>query len=145
MSRMTAEGAKVRPDCPRRTGPSGVARLPASCSRELAAVGASELDGPDVVVFCGLPLFHVNAQIGTGLSLWALRPGINGQPERWLNTGDLGRVDGDGYFWLTGRQNELIILPWRWRRPLADPTPMPVKCLWSTCSSALGVRPPRTS
>lgn len=32
---------------------------------------------------------------------------IDGQ--RWLNTGDLGREDAQGYFWLTGRKKELII------------------------------------
>ena len=29
--------------------------------------------------------------------------------ERWLNTGDLGRQDAGGYFYLTGRKKELII------------------------------------
>jgi fatty-acyl-CoA synthase len=32
---------------------------------------------------------------------------IDGQ--KWLNTGDLGKQDAEGYFWLTGRSKELII------------------------------------
>ena len=28
---------------------------------------------------------------------------------KWVNTGDMGRQDADGYFWLTGRKKELII------------------------------------
>lgn len=59
-------------------------------------VGVIAIRGPNV--FAG----YLDASHNQGL--WIT---VNGQ--RWLNTGDLGRQDGDGYFWLTGRKKELII------------------------------------
>ena len=60
-------------------------------------VGVLVIRGPNV--FEGYKLPEHNAR------LWVNT--IEGGP--WLNTGDLGRRDADGYFYLTGRKKELII------------------------------------
>ena len=60
-------------------------------------VGVITISGPNV--FSG----YVSAEHDAGLWLDC------GDGRRWLNTGDLGRQDADGYFWLTGRKKELII------------------------------------
>ena len=32
------------------------------------------------------------------------------EPDGWYHTGDLGRIDGDGYVWITGRASRTIVL-----------------------------------
>jgi fatty-acyl-CoA synthase len=67
--------------------------------RDCAAdeVGQLLISGPNV--FVGYTQPEQNSGIWMEL----------GDGGRWLNTGDLGRCDPDGYFWLTGRKKELII------------------------------------
>jgi fatty-acyl-CoA synthase len=60
-------------------------------------VGVLVIRGPNV--FAGYRL----AEHDRGL--WI----TDGDGDRWLNTGDLGRQDADGHFHLTGRKKELII------------------------------------
>ena len=59
-------------------------------------VGVIAIRGPNV--FLG----YLEAQHNE--SVWIEADGV-----RWLNTGDLGRQDAEGYFWLAGRKKELII------------------------------------
>lgn len=63
---------------------------------QIGEVGVVAVKGPNV--FAG----YVDPAHNAGI--W-----IEHQGERWLNTGDLGRQDAEGYFWLTGRKKELII------------------------------------
>jgi len=56
------------------------------------------------VLLKGLNVFLGYVDPGHNVGLWAKRNG-----EVWMNTGDLGRRNEDGYVWLTGRKKELII------------------------------------
>lgn len=64
---------------------------------ESGEVGLLVIGGPNV--FAGYKVPEHNQ------GLWL--DGADGR--RWLNTGDLGRQDAEGYFFLTGRRKELII------------------------------------
>ena len=59
-------------------------------------IGVIAINGPNV--FSG----YLDPRHNKGL--W-----IDIEGQRWLNTGDLGRKDAKGYFWLAGRKKELII------------------------------------
>lgn len=64
---------------------------------EVDEVGVLVISGPNV--FLGYRVARHNE------GLW---PDL-GDGRRWLNTGDLGRQDAEGHFYLTGRKKELII------------------------------------
>src|SRR5690606_24138526 len=66
-------------------------RLVRECAAE--EIGSLLVSGP--AVFPGYLREQDNAKV------WA--------EEGWLNTGDLCRIDRDGYIWLTGRAKDLII------------------------------------
>lgn len=66
-------------------------------------------DEVGVLAIRGPNLFEGYLHASHNQGLWIERPNERGELERWLNTGDLGRQDAEGYFWLTGRKKELII------------------------------------
>ena len=66
----------------------------------------AEVDEVGVIALQGAHVFAGYLNDAHNASAWIDLPGSD-QP--WLNTGDLARMDSDGYFWLTGRKKELII------------------------------------
>lgn len=69
----------------------------------------AETDEPGAIVIKGPNLFRGYLNDAHNKGLWVHRAGRDGRLHAWLNTGDLGRQDASGYFWLTGRKKELII------------------------------------
>ncbi|ROL81656.1 acyl-CoA synthetase [Pseudomonas chlororaphis] len=64
----------------------------------------ADIDEVGLIAITGPNLFEGYVEQSHNRGVWIE---IDGQ--RWLNTGDLGRQDERGYFWLTGREKELII------------------------------------
>lgn len=58
-------------------------------------------DEPGTLCLRGPTVFKGYLQADKNHGLW-----LDGD---WFNTGDLGRIDADGYIWLTGRSKDLII------------------------------------
>ena len=63
------------------------------------------VDEVGIIVISGANVFEGYLVPEDNRGLWIEM----GDGRRWLNTGDLGREDDEGYFWLTGRKKELII------------------------------------
>ncbi|MBI3286244.1 MAG: acyl-CoA synthetase [Burkholderiales bacterium] len=59
------------------------------------------VDESGIVVVRGANVFGGYKQAGANVGVFIA--------DGWLNTGDLGRCDAEGYFWLTGREKDLII------------------------------------
>src|SRR5450830_92669 len=107
------EGACVSsvnpPHGERRTGSIGI-RLAYQDMRAVLLNEAGEylrdanVDETGLITISGPNLFDDYLEEGHNQGLW-----IDIDGRRWLNTGDLGRQDAQGYFWLTGRKKELII------------------------------------
>jgi fatty-acyl-CoA synthase len=94
----------------RRSGSIGL-RLPGQLMKPVVLdeqgqyVRDCALDEVGVLVVSGANVFLGYRDTAHNEKLWI----DCGDGLRWLNTGDLGRVDHDGYFWLVGRRKELII------------------------------------
>lgn len=62
-------------------------------------------DEPGLLIISGPNVFAGYLKPEHNKELWI----DIGDGKKWLNTGDLGRCDPDGYFWLTGRKKDVII------------------------------------
>ncbi len=78
---------------------------------EIDAVGTIVINGGNV--FPGYKEPHHNQNI------W-----VEIEGEKWFNTGDLGKIDGDGYLFISGRKKEVIIRGGHNIDPLAIEEPL---------------------
>ena len=97
-------------DGERRVGSIGLA-LPGQEMKALvlddagAFLREADIDEAGVVALRGPNIFSGYKNEAHNAGIWI----DCGDGAPWFNTGDLGRRDADGYFWLTGRKKQLII------------------------------------
>ena len=65
----------------------------------------AQTDETGVICISGPNVFQGYLDDAHNHGVWFTTP----EGQHWFNTGDLGRCDAEGFFWLTGRKKELII------------------------------------
>ncbi len=78
---------------------------PVLLDAEGAYLGDAPAGEPGVLAISGPNVFSGYLSAEDERGVWIDR----GDGRRWFNTGDIGRIDRDGYIWLTGRAKDLII------------------------------------
>jgi long-subunit acyl-CoA synthetase (AMP-forming) len=107
-------GAKVAPALVERARAAGLPAYEGYGLSECASVVALNVPGADRPGSVGRPLAHVDVRIDDGEILVA-RSGFLGYlgaeagEGEWLRTGDLGRLDADGFLHVDGRRKHLLI------------------------------------
>lgn len=90
------------------TGNTPQAQRVGSEGRPIAAGTEARIDAPDVLGIGEILLRGPNVFAG-----YRNNPEANAAaftPDGWFRTGDLGRIDSDGFLYVTGRSKELIVL-----------------------------------
>lgn len=113
--------APIAPDLVRWYWAIGLVMLEGYGQTESAGVLSVNLASRNKTGSVGLPTPGVELAIGTDGEILAKGPlvfqGYWNDPEGtakairggWLHTGDLGRIDADGFVWITGRARDIII------------------------------------
>lgn len=110
-------GAKVAPALIARARAAGLPAYEGYGLSECASVVALNLPGADLPGSVGRPLPHARVRVAPDGEIQVGGHGFLGylgdppreRPGRWLSTGDLGRLDAEGFLHVEGRRKHLLI------------------------------------